>query len=98
MLAHAAFLFRYDGGGPADRLLVVNLGGAIDLTPIAEPLLAPPSGCAWTIEWSSDAVEYGGPGVSPLVEYPAWKLPAEAALFLRPQPSAASADGLDHVR
>jgi maltooligosyltrehalose trehalohydrolase len=90
VLGDAAFLIRYDGGGPADRLLVVNLGAGIDLTPMAEPLLAPPPGRQWVVEWTSDAVEYGGPGVSPLVVYPAWRLPAEAALFLRPTPASTS--------
>lgn len=86
VLGAASFLIRYDAGGPADRLLIVNLGGELDLTPVAEPLLAPPSGQQWVTEWSSDAVEYGGPGVSPLVVHPEWKVHAEAALFLRPGP------------
>ena len=97
VLGPASFLIRYDGGGLADRLLLVNLGDEIDLTPIAEPLLAPPSGHVWALQWSSDAVEYGGPGVAPLVVYPAWKLPGRAALFLRPQPAATSMTA-DHAR
>ena len=87
VLGVASFLIRYDAGGPSDRLLIVNLGDEMDLTPFAEPLLAPPSGQWWVILWSSDAVEYGGPGVSPLVVHPAWKLPRQAAVFLRPEPA-----------
>ncbi len=87
VLGVASFLIRYDAGGPSDRLLIVNLGDEMDLTPFAEPLLAPPSGQRWVIQWSSDAVEYGGPGVSPLVVHPAWKVRREAAVFLRPEPA-----------
>jgi maltooligosyltrehalose trehalohydrolase len=81
-----SFLIRYDAGGSNDRLLIVNLGSETELTPIAEPLLAPPSGHVWALEWTSDAVEYGGAGAMPLVVDPEWRLPKEAALFLRPEP------------
>jgi maltooligosyltrehalose trehalohydrolase len=86
VLGPTSFLIRYDAGGANDRLLIVNLDGETELTPIAEPLLAPPSGHAWALEWSSDAVEYGGAGALPLVVHPEWRLPKESALFLRPEP------------
>jgi len=96
VLGSTSFLIRYDAGGPDDRLLIVNLGGEVDLTPVAEPLLAPPSGCRWALQWSSDALEYGGPGIQPLVVHPEWKLPREAAVFLRPEPAFPTV-AIDHV-
>ena len=45
-----------------DRLLIVNLGADVELSPAPEPLLAPPSGTAWKLVWSSDDPCYGGEG------------------------------------
>jgi maltooligosyltrehalose trehalohydrolase len=83
-----AFVLRYDGNGDNDHILVVNLGPDIDLAPMAEPLLAPPAGCSWAIQWSSDSIIYGGAGAPPLQTEPAWRLPAESAVLLRPVPGA----------
>lgn len=88
VLGSQSFLVRYDAGGTHDRLLVVNLGRDVDLTPIAEPLLAPPAGHVWIMQWSSDARAYGGPGPAPLVTHPAWRLSRESAVLLRPGPGA----------
>jgi maltooligosyltrehalose trehalohydrolase len=84
-----ALALRYEGASGDGRLLIVNLGGDLDLTPIPEPLLAPPLDCEWRILWSSDAVEYGGLGQRPLQTSPAWQVPAESAVLLRPEPSEA---------
>jgi len=62
VLAPEAFLLRFFGGTAGDRLLLINLGGDLDLTPAPEPLLAPPAGGDWTLCWSSEVPEYGGQG------------------------------------
>jgi maltooligosyltrehalose trehalohydrolase len=47
------------------RLLLVNL--------VAEPLLAPPAGCEWSVLWSSSEEEFEE-----------WRIPAESAVLLKP--------------
>jgi maltooligosyltrehalose trehalohydrolase len=69
-----------------DRLLVVNLGAAINRGSFAEPLLAPPADADWQLHWSSDDAAYGGPGVAELFPDDAWRIPAESALVLTPGP------------
>ena len=86
VLGSQAFVLRYGGDGPDVRLLVVNLGADRDMTPIPEPLLAPPRGRQWALQWSSEALEYGGLGQAPLQTHPAWRLQAESAVLLRPEP------------
>jgi len=85
VLAPQAFALRYAGSGTDDRLLLINLGADLDLTPLAEPLLAPPAGSQWVLQWNSEAVSYGGSGRAPLRSHPAWHLPGESALLLRPE-------------
>ena len=85
VLTADAFVVRFDPAGPHDRLLVVNLGADIDLAPIAEPLLAPPRGCDWIVQWSSEDRAYGGSGHQPLRTRPAFTLRGESAILLRPQ-------------
>jgi maltooligosyltrehalose trehalohydrolase len=92
VLAPLAFALRYfvpDRAGSrigdgATRLLLVNLGVDLDLAPLPEPLLAPPTGRGWAMQWSSDAAAYGGPGDPPLHMQPAWRLHAESAVLLKP--------------
>jgi maltooligosyltrehalose trehalohydrolase len=84
VLGAQAFALRYRGEGDGDRLLIVNLGVDLDLTPIPEPLLAPPTEGQWVEQWNSEATKYGGAGRAPLRWSPAWHLPAESALLLRP--------------
>jgi maltooligosyltrehalose trehalohydrolase len=84
VLSAQAFALRYRGQGDGDRLLIVNLGVDLDLTPIAEPLLAPTTGSHWVELWNSEATQYGGSGRAPLRSSPAWHLPAESAVLLRP--------------
>ena len=62
VLAPEAFLLRFFGAEAGDRLLLVNLGGDVDLSPVPEPLLAPPEGGRWTLLWSSELPRYGGQG------------------------------------
>jgi maltooligosyltrehalose trehalohydrolase len=88
ILTPHAFIVRYRPGDADDRLLVVNLGGDADITPLPEPLLAPPFQCRWEIQWSSDAVAYGGLGEAALKMAPSWRLAAESAVLLRSVPAA----------
>lgn len=81
VIGPSAFVLRYAGQNGDDRLLLVNLGPDLDFRPAPEPLLAPPSGRAWSFRWSSDAPVYGGPGViEPLTET-GWKIPGGAAVL-----------------
>lgn len=84
VLGDAAFLLRFLGDDAGnDRLLLINLGTQLTLTPACEPLLAPPHGSDWTLMWSSDDPRYGGEGTPP--HNPAlWCLPAMSATLLRP--------------
>ena len=78
----SAFLLRYFGGAAGDRLLVINLGCDLDLTPAPEPLLAPPYASRWRVVWSSESVKYGGQGTGPLRSDGAWHIRGEAAVLL----------------
>jgi maltooligosyltrehalose trehalohydrolase len=88
VLAPHAFVLRYHGGDNGDRLLIVNLGPDFDLTPLAEPLLAPPAGCEWAEQWNSESARYGGGGRAPSQSHPVWRLARESAVLLRPEPAA----------
>jgi len=102
VLGPEAFLLRYFDGPPGqahdpaavdrgDRLLIVNLGRNLDLDAAPEPLLAPPAGCRWAVQWSSEAPEYDGAGTPAIEdETRGWHLPAHAAVVLRPVPVPAS--------
>jgi len=83
VLSPAIFVLRYGLGTGSDRLLVVNLGVEVSLPALPEPLLAPPFGCRWILEWSSEAVRYGGSGRISLDPTTACGFPGEAALLLR---------------
>jgi maltooligosyltrehalose trehalohydrolase len=93
-IAAHAFILRFSVGDADARLLIVNLGIELDLASVPEPLLAPPEGCRWTIEWASDDVRYGGCGTAPLRLEPV-HLAAEVAIFLRPEPDPDSDDDDD---
>ena len=54
VIGQQTFLLRWLSGNDADRLLVVNLGAALNLDPAPEPLLAPPAECEWETLWSSE--------------------------------------------
>jgi len=66
VLAPEALVLRFFGTHHDDRLLVVNLGRDLHLTPAPEPLLAPPAGQRWQTQWSSEDPRYGGVGTPPL--------------------------------
>jgi maltooligosyltrehalose trehalohydrolase len=83
-----------DALSSGDRLLVVNLGPDLDLTPAPEPLLAPPAGARWQVLWSSEDPRYGGSGAPPPEDAGgAWRLPGQAAIALAPAPREAESPG-----
>jgi len=84
VLGPHCFVLRYFDSLGDDRLLVVNLGIALPLEVAPEPLLAPPWRGRWKTLWSSESPKYGGPGEAPLETKTGWKIPAEAAVALRP--------------
>src|SRR5213595_246205 len=49
VLRSQSFALRYLSKGNDDRLLVVNFGSSEELTPVPEPLLAPPEDYMWEI-------------------------------------------------
>lgn len=69
-----------------DRLLLVNFGCDLKLSPVPQPLLAPPAGCRWQLLWSSSALEYGGLGTPPLETETGWLIPGEATIVLTAAP------------
>lgn len=89
VLGPEAFVLRFFGADVGDdRLLVVNLGGDLPLPILPEPLLAPPDDAGWRIAWSSEHPRYGGCGAAAFDPDGPWRLPAQAALVLRPRPRA----------
>lgn len=82
VLSDEAFVIRFFGKRE-DRLLIVNLGADLQLTPCPEPLLAPCEGMAWKAIWSSEDPAYGGNGTPPLDESD-WMIPAHSAALLGP--------------
>jgi maltooligosyltrehalose trehalohydrolase len=94
VIAAGAFVLRYFGGAAGDRLLVVNLGCDLDLQPMPEPLLSPPFGCRWEVEWSSESPRYGGGGTPPVWSHSHLHVPGAAALLLRSERAEIEDDGL----
>jgi maltooligosyltrehalose trehalohydrolase len=84
VLGSEAFVLRFFSPEGNDRVLLVNLGGDLDFEPVAEPLLAPPDGRAWSVLWSSEDPRYGGEGTAPLEIDRGWYLPGRAAVALHP--------------
>lgn len=85
VLRSESFVLRYFDEVIDDRLLIVNFGGGEELTPVPEPLLAPPADCTWEILWTSESQRYGGPGAVDIDTDEKWVLPAESALVFRPR-------------
>jgi maltooligosyltrehalose trehalohydrolase len=87
-----AFVLRFFGEGGDDRLLTINLGPDLFLTPMPEPLLAPPRGRVWRLLWSSEDHKYGGLGVPQIASDKAWVVPGKSATVFRPDASEARDD------
>jgi maltooligosyltrehalose trehalohydrolase len=95
VIASEAFLLRYLGGADGDRLLLVNLGSDLDVQPVPEPLLAPPLGSRWELQWSSHSPAYGGSGTPPIRPHSLLHVPGESAVLLQSVPGQIDDDGED---
>jgi maltooligosyltrehalose trehalohydrolase len=85
VLAAEAFLLRYAVGTGRDRLVVVNLGGDLDLSAIPEPLLVPPRRARWRLIFSTEDARYGGSGTPPFEPCGLLTVPAHCTLVLSPE-------------
>jgi maltooligosyltrehalose trehalohydrolase len=88
VLGVEALALRFRGDDPRghdDRLLLMNLGTDLELSPIPEPLLAPPGERGWRLCWSSEETRYGGDGAAALVTDDGWVLPGATTLVLAPE-------------
>ena len=94
VLSAGALVLRFFGRD-ADRLLIVNFGADLLLTPAPEPLLAPPSGQNWTLRFSTENPHYGGGGIAAVHLEEGWRIGAEAALVFASQPSGADDGRVD---
>jgi maltooligosyltrehalose trehalohydrolase len=83
VLAERALALRFFCA-EGDRLLITNLGVERELVPVAEPLLAPPSGHEWQTAWCSEGFEYGGQGFATPWEEGRFVLPARSTLLFTP--------------
>ncbi|HET6247680.1 MAG TPA: malto-oligosyltrehalose trehalohydrolase [Tepidisphaeraceae bacterium] len=88
VLGPEALALRFFAEGNDDRLLLINFGADVHLGAIAEPLIAPPLGKKWDIQWSSEDAKYLGHGIAPITCGEDWRLTAHAAVLLRPVASA----------
>ena len=79
VLAPEAFLLRYFSESNGDRLLLVNFGTDLSLSPSPEPLLAPLPGAPWRIIWSSEDPRYGGLGTFPPETRDNWHSPGQCS-------------------
>lgn len=87
VLSTDVLVLRFFGEEIDDRLLLVNLGRDLILDPAPEPLLAPPPEKEWDVLWSSEDPAYGGRGTPPLdTEEFNWRIPAMAAVVMKPVP------------
>ena len=80
-----AFVLRYATGTGDDRLLLVNLGGDLDLADVAEPLLAAPFGAQWRVAFSTEDPRYGGTGTPPIESHCRVRIAGPSALVLAPE-------------
>lgn len=92
VLSTDAFVLRFfDDEEGLDRLLLVNLGRDLTLSPAPEPLLAEPAGCEWRRAWSSEDPHYGGQGMPPHVVEDQWFLQGRSTSVFISQPRTDSA-------
>ena len=82
VLSADTFALRYFSASHGDRLVVVNLGTDLYISPTPEPLLAPPFERPWHVIWSSEDPKYGGLGTFPPDSDDNWRIPGNAAVVL----------------
>ena len=85
VLGPEALALRYVTHGAGDRLVLLNLGRDLDLTQLAEPLLAPPLGSRWRVLFSSEDPRYDGTGTPHPGEDGQRTLVGASALVLAPE-------------
>jgi maltooligosyltrehalose trehalohydrolase len=95
VLAPRAFVLRFFDAEYGDRLLAVNLGTDLDVPSVPEPLLAPPAGARWVLDWSSEHTRYGGLGVLDPCRDSGWRLPSDSATLMRAEPSSSQPEAGD---
>ncbi len=83
VLSPTLFILRYFAHNDDDRLILFNLGVDEVLSPLPEPLYAPPFQKKWKEMFSSQSPQYGGIG-SPLFKNEEWQLPGRVATVLKP--------------
>jgi maltooligosyltrehalose trehalohydrolase len=89
VLGRRSFVLRYFADRPnEERLLIVNFGKQHLFSPAPEPLLAPPDKHEWQTLWTSEAPQYGGTGMLPIVTDIGWRIFAEATVVLQAVPTA----------
>ena len=101
VLGPDSFLLRFFGevpGGDDDRLLIVNFGKLFVHTPATDPLMAPPLGREWATLWTSESPDYDGPGPVPVETAEGWRVPAEAAVVLRPVPDREKPEHIPEIK
>jgi maltooligosyltrehalose trehalohydrolase len=82
VLSDEVFALRY-AGADGGRLLLLNLGRDLHLSPVPEPLLAPPTDRVWELLWSSEHPRYDGLGGQALESAAGWFIPGHAAFVFR---------------
>src|SRR5690606_34807686 len=93
--ADALVLRFFSDRADDDRLLVVNLGRDLHLSPAPEPLLAPHEGHRWRVLLSTEDPRYGGAGTpEPDSDEAGWRIPGHAALALSPVRVASNNGGV----
>jgi maltooligosyltrehalose trehalohydrolase len=87
VLGDQMFLLRFFATAPEnERILIINLGTDAAIVSAPEPLLAPPDGLQWEMEWSSEDLKYGGRGKRPLDLQSRSTISGECAVLCRPIP------------
>jgi maltooligosyltrehalose trehalohydrolase len=94
-LSADSLVVRYFSDDAGDRLLLVNFGRDLTLSPLPQPLLAPPPESAWELLWHSDSDRYGGRGAAPLEVAGRWTIPGETAAVMKAVPRPAASQTRD---
>jgi maltooligosyltrehalose trehalohydrolase len=85
VLGLEALVLHFDAEREQDeRLLIVNFGADLVAASFAEPLVAPPGGMGYVVEWSSEHPDYGGVGTPEIINSDGWRIPGHAAFVLQP--------------
>jgi maltooligosyltrehalose trehalohydrolase len=88
VLSADAFVLRYFSESHGHRLVVINFGTDLYVSPNPEPLLAPPLNAPWHVIWSSEDPKYGGLGTFPPGDDDNWRIPGNAAVVLSSEEGA----------